>query len=81
MIKARILLGGNKELIVLGLSHKSLDLLRESKPISFNLSEIDAGSAQVLIVAGETEEIIAAELTNRFGEPREVRGREKSGSS
>ncbi len=60
MIKASLTRGG-RQVFVLGLSARNIELLRQGKPIPVNLAEL-GGKGEVLIMYGETEEDIADEL-------------------
>lgn len=61
MLKIRGQLTDGRPMIVLGLSHGNLDLLRLGKSIAFDLREIGL-EGMVLIFAGATEEAMLAEL-------------------
>jgi hypothetical protein len=61
MVKASFRRADGGKCFVFGLSAKNLELLREGKPIAFSLEPL-GGSGEVLIMFGETEQHIAAEL-------------------
>lgn len=58
MIKARA-----GDTVIFGLSRLNLEKLQEGKPIAFDGSEVGMDGLRVLIMFGETEQAIAAELS------------------
>jgi hypothetical protein len=55
-------------LVVLGLSHKNLDKLREGLPIKFNGDQAGLpADVEVLIFAGESEQTMQRELADLVG--------------
>ncbi len=73
MIKARATLADDRPLFVIGLSAMNFTKLREGKPIVFNLESM-GGVGEVLIMFGETETEIAAELADFIGPQTTVSG-------
>lgn len=63
-----------KPFIMLGFSHKNLDLLKEGKPVVIPLSEYGA-EGHIVIMSGETEDAIKAEIEKHIaiGEVRDQR--------
>lgn len=61
MLKASYTGPGGRRSYVFGLSDLNLQKLREGKPIAFDLEPL-GGSGSVMIMWGQTEEHIAAEL-------------------
>lgn len=54
---------------VFGLSHENLSRLKAGRPITFSMRERGADvDGRVIIVAGRTEEAIAAEFAEMIGE-------------
>jgi hypothetical protein len=69
MIKARCRAGDGTTVIVLGLSERNLTLLREGRPLVFEMSELGIGPGHMVIVWGETEKDIEAELSRSLALP------------
>jgi len=67
MLKAAAKGADGKALLVLGLSRKNTELLLEGRPISVELMGLIGKEATILLVGGETEEAIAAELAEFIG--------------
>lgn len=61
MIKARSIGKDGDDLIIFGLSARNVELLKAGKPISIRMEELGLRGT-VLIMYGETEQDIAAEL-------------------
>jgi hypothetical protein len=60
-------------LVVLGLSHKNLDKLREGQPIKFNGAAVRLDDdIEFLIFAGETEQAMQKEFAQFIGPDTEV---------
>ena len=60
-------------LVVLGLSHKNLDKLREGIPIKFNGSTVMLDDdIEILIFSGETEQTMQREFAQYVGPGTEV---------
>lgn len=69
MIKMRATLQDGGQLILLGLSDKNLELLREKKPILVTAQELGlAMNVKIALAWGETEETLMAEIKEAFGE-------------
>lgn len=67
MIKATGVMDG-KPLVILGLSEHNIRHATQDRPIKVNLSELGLPPITVLIVVGETEEQIYADLQQTFNE-------------
>lgn len=63
MIKAAGQAGDGTPLLILGLSAENMARLLSDQPISFDLAELGLPPARVVIVGGQTEEIITGQLT------------------
>lgn len=61
MVKAALTLDNGRRLFVFGLSARNLELLREGRPIAFDLEPM-GGMGRVAILFGETEADIADQL-------------------
>jgi hypothetical protein len=60
-------------IVVLGLSHKNLDKLREGKPIKFNGATVRLDDdIEFLIFGGETEQTMQREFERLIGPDTEV---------
>lgn len=79
MIKAKATLSHGRPLYLFGLSQQNLEKLREGMPIRIHLEEM-GGEGEVLIMFGETEHAIAAELAEMIGPNTDVRGLDKMGN-
>jgi hypothetical protein len=65
MLKAKL---SNSNTLVFGLSDKNMELLKEGKPIMFNLREMGlAEDANIIIFNGRTEASMATELEETLG--------------
>jgi hypothetical protein len=62
MIKAVATGAGGKPVLILGLSRMNTELLLDGKPISIDLMSYLGHAATLVLMAGETEEAITAEL-------------------
>ncbi len=67
MIKASATGPGGKPLLILGLSRKNTEMLLTGHPISVELKAFTGLVGTVLLMAGETEEAIMAELAPLMG--------------
>lgn len=78
MIKASATLPDGRKLVLLGLSSRNLELLRERKPAMINLDEL-GGANEVVIMWGETEQAIYDEMkgANVIGAETEIRNMPK----
>lgn len=54
------------ELLILGLSKENILKLQENKPICFKKEDLLGCKHDVLIIYGDTEEVILHELKNNF---------------
>lgn len=61
MVKASGTKADGRRFYVFGLSEMNLRKLREGKPIAFDLEPL-GGAGEIMIMYGETEQHIAAEL-------------------
>jgi len=68
MIKLGVKTNEGKPAVILGLSEKNLEHLREGKPILIDLTQFGM-EGQAVITYGETEEIITQELSKVFKLP------------
>lgn len=62
MIKGRCIGEDGADLIIFGLSARNVELLREGKPIRIRMEDLGL-KGTVLIMYGDTEQHIAAELS------------------
>ena len=71
MIKAVAHNEAGAKILILGLSSKNLEKLKESKPIAFPTTELEKlhGFDMVVIVWGETEEEIVEEIRKHWPGP------------
>jgi hypothetical protein len=53
---------GDKPLVLIGLSSESMTRLMADEPIRFNLAELGFSPMTVIIVGGQTENAITAQL-------------------
>ena len=73
MIKAAILKKDGGRILLFGLSKENLKRLQEDQPIHIFLSELgDYGKDEVMIVYGETEQSIEADLKKVLHGPPET---------
>lgn len=70
MIKALLREPTGAPVIVLGLSGENMTRLLADEPIVVQLADLGLPPGKILIMGGRTEEVIAADLTARFGEPK-----------
>lgn len=82
MIKAGAISGDGTPLLILGLSRKNCELLLEGNPIPVECEPIVGMKLRVLIIAGETEGVMEAQLrrftdasTRVVGTPPSAKGR------
>jgi len=70
VIKATLLMKDGTSMLVLGLSRENTNRLHEGKPIPVKVAEVDPRLPEltVLIIAGETEDAIIAEVQNTLGD-------------
>lgn len=67
-IAARGQKGGKPvKLVVLGLSHANLARLKEGQPISFDGAEVNLPGVEVMIFAGETEQMMVRDVADLVG--------------
>ncbi len=78
MIKAKATLKDERPLYLFGLSAKNIEKLREGLAIRIDLKEM-GGHGVVMIMFGETEASIAAELSDLIGPETTVRGVAETG--
>ena len=78
MIKARATLPDDRPLYIIGLSAMNFTKLREGKPIVFGLEGM-GGVGEVVIMYGDTETAIAAELAEFIGPLTTVTGLKEGG--
>lgn len=62
MIKARLHSKGKKPILLLGLTRKDMNRLLESVPTEIDLKTLGFKGGEVIIVGGETEEDIRADI-------------------
>jgi len=65
MVKVGVKDNKGRPVVILGLSEKNLEFLKEGKPISFDLTPFGI-TGQALIMYGKTEEDITQELSKVF---------------
>ena len=66
MIKFTAGIDENRKMIGLGLSHKNLEKLKEGKPIQIDGKVLGFPDIEILLFAGETEEIMEKEIRQNF---------------
>jgi hypothetical protein len=62
MIKASFVSEGKPTVLLLGLSERNLEILRQGRPILFNGEPFGLPNTEIAIVWGETEQEILADL-------------------
>ncbi|MFE2469739.1 hypothetical protein [Streptomyces mirabilis] len=72
MIKALLREPGGIAVVVLGLSGENVTRLMADEPIVINLAELGLPPMKVLLMGGRTEEVIAAQLTEKYGPARKT---------
>ena len=72
MIKAVLRESTGVPVAVLGLSGENMTRLMAGEPIVVQLAELGLPPMKILLMGGRTEETIAAELTEKFGQPRKT---------
>lgn len=78
MIKAKAILNDDRPLYLFGLSAMNLAKLRGGQPIRVVLEDM-GGVGEVIIMYGETEQSIAAELADLIGPDTHVTGLKEHG--
>lgn len=82
MIKARGTKSDGTPIILLGLSERNLELLRQGRPISFDCAKDLGLQLSILVVYGKTEDAIRSELVSsgiKFESETDARPRNKRG--
>lgn len=60
---------GDTPVLLIGLSKENCARLLAGRPIMFNASEVGLADLQLIIVGGETEDHIAADIIRQTGGP------------
>lgn len=70
MVKATLRLSDGRSILVLGLSRENTDRLHQGLPIPVEAAQVDPRLPEltVVLIAGETEEAILAEIREHWGE-------------
>lgn len=72
MIKALLRERGGQAIVVLGLTGENMTRLMANEPIVVQVAELGLKPMKILIMGGRTEEAIAAQLAEQFGQARKT---------
>lgn len=72
MIKALLRERGGQAIVVLGLTGENMTRLMANEPIVVQVAELGLKPMKILLMGGRTEEAIAAQLTEQFGQARKT---------
>ncbi|SHI67379.1 hypothetical protein [Streptomyces sp. 3214.6] len=70
MIKALLRESAGQAVVVLGLSGENMARLMADEPIVVQVAELGLPPMKILLMGGRTEEVMAAQLKERFGTPK-----------